>query len=312
MGFGGAVLAGVSAVRRSKRLLGLSAVSTALLALPAAIFVGRRFHDAAAQRPDAPDIARSLDLDVLFDVKGGGGSFDADLTALVVAALIPYFVLRPLLLGGYCGVAATERRMPFATFVREGGTVYWKFLRVSVLGLIGVYAASLAAKPLIDTFDEFAKRAADEGAATRYRLFSHVVALAVLGLPRLVTDYARAGVRLNRSPGVLKQVGRAGLFVVSHPFRTVGLFLLARGIEVALILLFLPVLRAVDGAYLTTTIVVVLLSTALVALREGAVLFHLAAAYHLRRADESAAPPATAPGDDGPDILEAPLPWRDS
>ncbi|MCG3135164.1 MAG: hypothetical protein HMLKMBBP_02670 [Planctomycetes bacterium] len=312
MSFGGSILAGLSAVRRSKRLLGLSAVSTALLSLPAAAWVGRRFHEAAAHRPDAVDLARSLDLDVLFDVKQGAGGFDADLTALVVAALVPYFVLRPLVLGGYCGVAATDRRLPFATFVREGGIVYWKFLRIALIGLLGLWGASLAAKPLIDTFDGFAKSAGDEGAAARYRLFSHVVAVGILFVPRLVMDYARVGVRIHRTPGVLRQTGRAALFVVSHPFRTVGVFLVARGFEIAAVLLFLPLLRAADGAYLTTTAVVVLLSTALVALREASAMFHVAAAYHLRRADETAPPPAPRSGEDGPDILEAPLPWRDS
>jgi hypothetical protein len=128
-----ALRAGLDAVRRSKRLLLLAALVTALVSLPFALWMGRKVHEVGAHRPDARAIAESHDPDFFADVRSASPGFDADATALALAALAIYFCVRPLIAGGYVGIAAAGRRIPFSQFVREGGHQYWKLFRVALL-----------------------------------------------------------------------------------------------------------------------------------------------------------------------------------
>lgn len=305
-----AASAGFAAVRRSKRLVALSGLVTALASLPLALWTGRAVHQSAAHRPDARSVAESLDADFFADVRSSSPGFDDDATALVVASLLLFFVVRPLVVGGYVGVAAAGRRIPFSQFVREGGHLYWKLFRVAVVGVVALYLLSLGLKPLQTWIGEVASRLPSEATALRYRRAAEVFAFASCGAVAAVFDYARVGLRMHRPPGVLREIGISAMFVVRHPGRTLGFFGIAFAIEAAVIAAAIPLLRLADGAYVATSVVVLVLGQMLVTLREACRLFHLVGAWHIRRIDEAGRPSRAAAASGEPDLLDAPLPWN--
>lgn len=311
MALADALRAGFGAVRRSKRLIACSALATGVVALPFAVWVGRQAHAAGARRPDAKEISSAFDPDFFADVRAANPSFDADLAALVVAALVAAFVVRPLVWGGYVGIAATGKRLGFARFIREGGSVYWKFLRVSAAQVLLVYLLSVALKPVLRTFEDFAADAPGEDVAILRRQVAQGLVFVVLCVVPLVADYARVGIRMRRRPGVLAELGRAALFVVQHPVRTGVPFLVALVLEVAVCAPLLLLIRVADGAYVRTSVAVLVLGQAAVTVREAARLFHVAAAWSVRASDERSAGAAQArqAGDDG-DLLGERMPWH--
>ena len=306
-----AAAAGFAAVRRSKRLLLLTALLTALVSLPFALWAGRKIHQVAAHRPDATEVAESLDPDFFADVRAVAPGFEADAAALAVAALLLFFVVRPLISGGYVGIAAAGRRIPFSQFVREGGHLYWKFLRVSVLCVLSILLVALALKPLHVWITDTASRLPSEATAVQYRRALAAFEFACCGAVAMVFDYVRVGLRMRRRPGVLREVGLSFLFVLQSPARTLLFFGMGIALEMAAMLLVVPLIRIADGAYIATSLVVLLLGQVLVTLREACRLFHLAGAWHIRRAEEAgrgarSSISATAE----PDLLEAQLPWN--
>lgn len=303
--------AGFGAVRRSKRLLAWSALTTGFASLPLAVFVARQVDAQGARRPDSTEVARFLDPDFFADVRSANPSFDADAIALVVVSLILAFALRPLLWGGYAGISATKKRLTFAKFVREGGNTYWKFLRISAVCVFLVGAVSVALKPLLDTVERFALTEPTEVAATNARTVAQVIVFLALCLPAMIADYARVGIRMRRRPGVLAEFGRSAMFVFQHPFRTSGFYLIGLALEVAVVAVFVVLIRMADGAYVATSLVVLVLGQLLVALREATRLFHLAGAWTIREAEERPAPVRPVhPEGDGDDLLDKPLPWH--
>lgn len=303
--------AGFGAVRRSKRLLACSALTTGLAGLPLAVFVARQVDAQGARRPDATEVARFLDPDFFADVRSANPSFDADAVALVVVSIVLAFAVRPLLWGGYAGIAATKKRLTFAKFVREGGNTYWKFLRISAVGLVLLFAVSVGLKPLLDTVERFALSEPTEIAARNARTVAQVIAFLALCVPAMIADYARVGVRMRRRPGVLAEFGRSAMFVFQHPFRTSGFYLIGLALEAAAIAAMVLLIRMADGAYVATSVVVLVLGQLLVALREATRLFHLAGAWTIREAEERPAPRRPAePESQGDDLLDKPLPWH--
>ena len=47
-------------------------------------------------------------------------------------------------------------------FVREGGNSYWKYLRISAIGVVLLLAASVGLKPLLEQVRRFADETASE------------------------------------------------------------------------------------------------------------------------------------------------------
>lgn len=311
MVFAEALRAGFAAVRRSKRLLLCAAMTTALASLPLGVWVARAVHAAGARRPDAKFVARALDPDFFADVREANPSFDADATALVVAALVLMFFVRPLVTGGFTGIAASQKRLSFAKFVREGATVYWKFLRIAAVEAVVLLAVSIALKPLLATFDDWAAGAQAEDVARSRTWAAQGLAFGTLCLVAMIFDYARVGVRMRRRPGVLAEIGRAVMFVVQHPLRTAGFHLCGLLLEIGVCAPFLLLIRVADGGYVLSSAVVLLLGQGVVALRDGARLFHLAGAWRIRVEGERLQAPARRPGDpDGQDLLGERLPWH--
>ncbi len=307
----GAVRAGWRSIRRAKRLVALVALVDMLTCLPAALFVGVAVHTSGAHRVDATELARGLDPDFQHDLFGTDGGLHDLLSVLVIATLVLFFVVRPLFMGGYVGIASRKERIRFDDFVQEGGAVYWKFLRVSLFGLLAAYLLSLSAAPLLEYIDDQAAEFAVEGPALRYRLITEGVVFAAFWVFGTVLDYARVGIRMHRRPGVLAELVRSFVFVLQHPFDTLGFSLISFLLEVGVIAAFVWLLAAADGAYVVTSVIVLLLIQVLIGLREAARLFHIAGAWHLRFREE---------GDEfGPDgeALGAPedpllsnLPWH--
>lgn len=310
MGFADHVRAGFSAVSRSKRLLLVAAGSTAVVSLPLAAWAWRQAGALGAHRLDAADIAKSLDPDFLADLKQANPGFDADAHALVWTSLVLAFLLRPFLWGGYAGIAASPRRLSFAKFAREGAAVWWKFLRLSALGLLLLGAASVAYQPILTKLNDVAAQSREE-AALKWRWTAQALGFAALCVVPLVLDYARAGIRMRRKPGVLAELGRAAMFVLQHPLPAIGLYAIGLALEIGLALPVLLLLRVLDGGHVVTAVFVLLVGQCVVALREAARLFHLAAAWHLREAEEGrAAAAAAVRPPDGADVLEERLPWH--
>lgn len=305
-----AVRDGLRAVRRSKRLVTLVAFIDALVALPAAMYVYREIQGAGGLREDATELARTLQPDFLADVRRNSEGFDANLTALVGVAVVLFFLVQPLVRGGYVGIAAQRVRLPFGEFIRDGGAVYWKFVRVAVLGLVVCYGLSLAARPLLEYMADLAERLDSEAAEVRYQRITEIVVFCAFLTVATILDYVRVGIRLYRRPGVVKEFLRSALFVLQHPLKTGGLALVALAFELAVVAAFVPVLRWADGAYVLTSVVVLLLVQVLVVLREAVRLFHLAGAWTIRVAAEGAGDEATLRREARePDLLED-LPWH--
>ncbi len=306
----GAVRAAWRAVRRAKRLLLLVSLVDALACLPAALFVGLAVHRSAGHRVDATELARSLDLDFMADLRGTSGDFEANLTALAAATLVLFFFVRPLFMGGYVAIAARGDRIRFDEFVRVGGAVYWKFLRIAFIGLVFAYLLSLAASPLLDYIDEQAANFRTEGPALTYRRITEVVVFAAYWVLGTILDYTRVGVRMYRRPGVFAELLRSAVFVMQHPVDTLGFSALAFGLEVIVIWAFAHALAALDGAYLVTSAVVLIVVQLLVALREATRLFHHAGAWRIRRREEGDRDDEEAAPGTVPDDLLTNLPWN--
>lgn len=303
--------AGFGAVRRSKRLLFCAALATALVSLPFAAWAARQADALGAHRADALEVARFLDPDFTADLRSANPSFDADAATLVVVSLVLAFLLRPILWGGYAGIAATGKRLTFGMFVREGGNSYWKYLRISAAGVVLLLAGSIGLKPILEQVREFADAESSEIGARNARLLVEALAFLALCVVPLICDYARVGVRMRRRPGVLGELWRSALFVLQHPFRTTGFYLIGLALEVAAAAPLVLLVRMADGAYVRSSFVVLLLGQLLVAVREATRLFHIAGAWKIREAEERAAPARPArPDGDTPDLLSGPLPWH--
>jgi hypothetical protein len=307
-----AVGAGWTAVRRSRRLLGLVALMDALIALPPALYIGVVMDRAAGGRVDANELALHLDPDLTTDLaRRIAPAFDEVMGLLVAGSLLVFFLVRPLVLGGYAGIAAAPRRLRFDAFVREGGALYWKFLRLSVLAVIALYLLSLAARPLLDSIDEQALLHQREDISVEWRRITELVVFVGFLATSTILDYARIGIQRHRRPGVLAELIRSALFVLQHPLRTLGFNLVAFFIEVAIIWIAIPVLRWADGAYLVTSVVVFVLLQLVMVAREGTRLFHLGGAQQIREVEEPVLRGGAAGDDSGRerDLLDN-LPWN--
>jgi len=306
-----AVTSAWRAVRRAKRLLALVSLVDMLVCLPAALYVGMSLHIAARHRTDATQLAKELDLDFMAEVRAQAG-FDQTLTLLIIGSLLLFLVARPLFIGGYVGIAARGgERVRFDEFVREGGGVYWKFLRLSLLAMFSAYLLSIAAGPLLEYIDDQAANFETEGPAERYRRITEIVVFCAFWIMGTVLDYARVGVRMHRRPGVIVEMFRSTIFVLQHPLETLGFSALAFSFEATVIWAFGYVLAAADGGYIVTSIVVLILVQLLVALREACRLFHLAGAWRIRARQEGSVADGGphGGGEDGDDLLDN-LPWN--
>jgi hypothetical protein len=297
----------------SKKILVLVSFADLVVCAPAGIYVLRQVNGLAAHRADALELARRYDQDFMADLRSGASGFDANVTALVIASFVLFALLRPLVLGGYVGLAATNHKLRLGAFLREGGAVYWKFLRLAVLGGIAAWLLSLAAKPLITQVNSWAE-ARPEPTSNRYLLVTNVVLFAGFCLVSMVFEYARVGVRVERRPGIFAGIGRAAVFVLlKHPARTVTLFLVSFALECGAILGFARLVQVADGGYFATSAIVLVLVQILVLLREAARLFHVAGAWQLvatEAGEELEEPAVTAVALAESDVLRAPLPWH--
>ena len=304
--------AGFHAVRRSRRLIALVAVVDALIALPPAIYVASVVDQAASRRLDADHLALHLDPDFWADLaRNDAPGFSGIVTALVLGSLLAFFVTRPLIMGGYVGAAASDKRPRFDDFIREGGALYWKFLRLAVVSLLVMFALSLAAAPLLDSIEEQARRHQREDILLNWRRITELVVFGVFLATSTIVDYARVGIHRYRRPGVIAELLRSTLFVLQSPVRTLGLALVLFLMEVGSLAIAVPVFRWADGGYLLTAVVMFILLQVQIMVREGLRMWHIASAYHTRVADEPSEQPRTdgdVPEEDG-DLLSN-LPWN--
>lgn len=299
-------------VRSSKRLLVAVGCLDLAVCLPPTIYVLQRVHASSAHRPDALELAKRFDPDFFADLRGGASGFDESLTALCAVSFALFFLLRPFVMGAYVGLAATRRRVHLGHFAKEGGSVYWKFLRLALLAGIAAYLLSIAAKPLLNQVEEWAKLRA-EPTANRYTLVTNAVVFGAFCLVAMIFDYARVGIRMNRRPGVIAELGRSALFVLQHPASTLAMYVVSFALDAGVILGCGWLVQVADGGYLTTSVIVLLLLQFIVILREAARLFHVAGAWQIRATeagDERKKPDVVPSEPEGPDVLRAPLPWN--
>jgi len=299
-------------VARSKRLLALVGFADLLVCLPPVLYVMRHVDAAAGRRLDALAIAQHFDPDFMADLRSRTPSYDDDVTTLCVASFALFFFLRAFVSATYVGAAAADRPLRLAQSAREGGANYWKFLRLAALAGIAAYLLSIAAKPLLKQVEDWAQMRS-EPTAHRYRLVTQLVVFGVMSVVAMIFDYARVGVRVRRRPGVLAELGRAALFVLQHPGRTLTLFAVSLALEAGVVLACGWLVQVADGGYLTTTAIVLVLVQFVVTLREAARLFHLAGAWQLRSGDagdERETPEVIVPESDAPDVLRSSLPWN--
>lgn len=299
-------------VRGSKRMLLLVGFVDLLVCLPPTAYALREVNGLAARRTDALEIARRYDGDFFADLRGRGAGFDENLFALCLVSFVLFFFVRPFVVGGYVGLAASRRRAKFAQFAREAGASYWKLLRLAVLAGLAALLLSLAAKPLLAQVEEWT-RLRPEPTAERYKQITNYLIVSAMAIAAMIFDYARVGIRVERRPGVLAEIGRSALFVLQHPARTLTLFALSLALEFGVVFAFGWFVQLADGGYFTTSAIVLLLVQIVVTLREAARLFHLAGAWRLRAdelGDERRAPEVIAPEPDGSDVLRDPLPWN--
>lgn len=299
-------------VRSSKRMIFAVACVDLAVCLPPVLYVLRTMNSATAHRPDALQLAKLLSPDLMADLRSPGTGFDDDLSVLCLASLALYFLVRPFVVGAYVGLSATRRRAHFGQFAREGGSVYWKFLRLALVAVVAVYLLSIASKPLLEQVDEWA-RLRTETTAYRYKVVTNAVVFAAFNVVAMIFDYTRVGIRLARRPGVFAEIGRSALFVLQHPLQTLAIYAIALGLEFGVIAACGWLLQVADGGYLTTTAIAFVLIQLVVTLREAARLFHLAGAWRLRAAeagDEGREEEVVTPEPEDPDVLAVPLPWN--
>jgi hypothetical protein len=299
-------------VRSSKRMLVAVGFVDMIVCLPAVLYVLRTVHAAAAHRPDALQLAKQLSPDLMADLRASGTGFDDDLHVLRLASLALFFLVRPFVVGAYVGLSATRRRVHFGQFAREGGAVYWKFLRLALVAVVAMYLLSIAAKPLLDQVHDWA-RLRTETTAYRYEVVTNAVVFGAFHLVAMIFDYARVGIRLARRPGVFAEIGRSALFVLQHPMQTLAIYAISLGLEIGAIAACGWLLQVADGGYLTTTAISLVLIQFEVTLREAARLFHLAGAWRIRASeagDEGREDEVVSPEPEGGDVLAVPLPWN--
>lgn len=304
-----AVRHGFRAVRRSKRLVALVALVDTLICLAPALYVGRAVFQSVGYHVDATAVAKAPDMDFFGDLRAQtGGGLDDNLTILVVGSLLVFFVVRPLIMGGYVGIAAERRRLLFAEFVREGGALYWKFFRLALVGLAAMYLLSLAARPLLEYIDELAERLQSETVVLNYRGTTELIVFAAYLAAATVLDYTRIGLRVRRQKGVFRELLRSLLFVLQHPLKVMGFAVFAFLLEVVVIAIAAQVFAAADGGYLITNAVIFVMLLVVVMLREAVRLFHLAGAW-LIRAEEEGTEEDMQQAPAGERDLLANLPW---
>ena len=299
-------------VLSSKRMILLVGFIDLLCCLPPVVYVMRTVHGEASLRADALPLAKRFDADFMADLRSHTAGFEENLAALCVVSLALFFLTRPLVMGSYVGLAATTRRARFSVFLKEGGAVYWKFLRLSALAVVAAFLLSIAAKPLFEQIEKWAA-SRPETTAVKYGLVTNAVVFGVFCVVAIVFEYARIGIRMNRRPGVVAEVSRSALFVLQHPVRTAALFLLSLAIEVAAIHGVAWCLQLADGGYLTTSVIVLVLVQFVVTLREAVRLFHVAGAWKIRNdeaGDERDEPEVIVPEPPESDVLRDPLPWN--
>jgi hypothetical protein len=312
MPFGEPLRHAVQTLRRGRRMLLVVALLDLLVCLPPTLHLLRRVHEDAANRPDALSLAHALDLDFAAELRGPVGALDSELTMLCAVSVGLFFLVRPLVLGGFVGVAATRRRVHLSQFLKDAGAVYWKFLRLAILGLAAYYLLAIAAKPLLAQVEEWAA-VRSETTAQRYRLITNLVVLGAFGVVATILEYARIGIRLDRRPGILAHFWQAVLFVLQHPGRTLGLYLLYWVLEAAAIGGVGVVVQLADGGYYVTSAAVLLLFQLVVILREGARLFHVGCAWNIRAAEageDSGEEAAILVDREEGDLLRTTLPWN--
>ena len=296
-------------VRSSKRMLVAVGCVDMICCFPAVFYVLRQMHAAAAHRPDALQIAKSLSPDLMADLRTG---FDDNLDVLCLTSLVLFFLIRPFVVGAYVGLSATRRRLHFGQFAREGGSVYWKFLRLALVAVVAAYLLSIAVKPLLEQVEDWA-RLRTEPTASRYKIVTNAVVFAGFHLVAMIFDYARVGIRLARRPGVFAEIGRSALFVLQHPMQTLAIYAISLGLEIGAIAACGWLLQVADGGYLTTTAISLVLIQFVVTFREAARLFHLAGAWRIRASEageEGREAEVTSPEPEGGDVLAVPLPWN--
>lgn len=306
------VRAGFGAVRRSKRLLALVSLCNLLVALPAGLYVFSAVHGAASTRTDSLDLARGLDAGFLAELRSHHEvAFDSHLLALVVGAALVFFLVRPLVQGGYVMVASTGRRVRFGEFVRAGGMLYWKFLRLAVIALVTAVVLKLAAKPMLAQVRELSLAMDDVATGTTYIRVAESATLLLLVVAATVYDFTRVGMRMHRRRGVLTELGHSFLFALQRPVLTLGLALISIALEVGVLWGAAAVLGWMDGGYLVTSLAILVVVQAMIAAREGCRLFVVAAAWRVRALEEAEPPPTpVAKPWEGVDLF-ADLPWHE-
>jgi hypothetical protein len=298
-------------VRGSKRMLLLVGFLDLLVCLPPAAYYFHSVHDVAGRRADALEIAQRHDADFFADLRARPG-FDDTLTVLCGVSFVLFFFLRPFVMGGYVGLAASRKRARFTQFAREAGASYWKFLRLALLAAAAAYLLSIAAKPLLTQVDEWA-RLRPEPTAVKYGQITNFLVFAAFTIVSVIFDYARVGARVVRRPGVLGELGRSALFVLQHPARTLALAALWLGLEWAVVVALGWFVLLADTGGLTASVTALVLFQIVVTLREALRLFHIAGAWRMRSdeaGEERRGPEVIAPEPDTPDVLRDPLPWN--
>ena len=302
-------------VRSSKRMLFAVGFVDLIVCLPPVLYVLHTMNAAAGHRPDALQLAQQLSPDLMADLRAPGAGYDDALHVLNLTSLALFFLVRPFVVGAYVGLSATRRRVHFGQFAREGGSVYWKFLRLALVQVLAMYLLSIAVKPLLEQVEEWA-RLRSETTAYRYEVVTNAVVFGGFHLVAMIFDYARVGIRLARRPGVFAEIGRSALFVLQHPLQTLAIYALAFGLEVGAIAACGWLIQVADlpGGYLTTTAVVLVLTQLCVTLREATRLFNVAAAWRIRASEAGwegrEEEEEGAPEPEDSDVLGVPLPWN--
>jgi hypothetical protein len=301
-------------VRSSKRMLFAVGFVNLIVCLPPTLYVLRTMNAVAGHRPDALQLAQQLSPDLMADVRAPGTGFDEEMHVLCLTSLALFFLVRPFVVGAYVGLSATRRRVHFGQFAREGGSVYWKFLRLALVAVVAAYLLSIAVKPLLEQVQDWA-RLRTETTAYRYDVVTNAVVFGAFHLVAMIFDYARVGIRLARRPGVFAEIGRSALFVLQHPLQTIAVYAIYLGLEVGAIAACGWLVQVADlpGGYLTTTAVVLVLMQLVVTLREAARLFHIAGAWRIRASEagyEGREEEPVEPEPEDADVLAVPLPWN--
>lgn len=301
-------------VRSSKRMLFAVGFLDLIVCLPPVLYVLRTVNASAGHRPDALQLAQQLSPDMMADLRAPGAGFDETLSVLCVSSLALFFLIRPFVVGAYVGLSATRRRAHFGQFAREGGSVYWKFLRLALVAVLAAYLLSIAVKPLLEQVDEWA-RLRTETTAYRYKIVTNAVVFGAFHVLAMIFDYTRVGIRIARRPGVFAEIGRSALFVLQHPLQTLAIYAISLGLEVGAIAACGWLIQVADlpGGYFTTTAVVLVRMQLVVTLREAARLFHIAGAWRIRASEagyEDRESVAAVPEPEADDVLGVPLPWN--